>query len=92
MPLTATLSRKSYEKFGDDLTNELVNWLNQVDATYRTELRDLNETNFARFNAELRAGLAGLEALLIKWMFLFWIGQAVTTVGLVFGVVRLTEH
>jgi len=23
-------------------------------------------------------------------MFLFWVGQAVTTVGLVFGVVRLT--
>lgn len=90
MPVTATLSRKFYETFGDDLTNELVNWLNQVDATYRTELRELNETNFARFNAELRAGLAGLEARLIKWMFLFWIGQAVTTVGLVFGVVRLT--
>ena len=89
MPVTATLSRNFYEKFGDDLTNELVNWLNQVDATYRTELRELNETNFARFNAELRAGLAGLEARLIKWMFLFWIGQAVTTVGLVFGVVRL---
>lgn len=92
MPVTATLSRKFYEKFGDDLTNELVNWLNQVDATYRTELRDLNETNVARFNAELRAGLAGLEARLIKWMFLFWIGQAVTTVGLVFGVVRLTAR
>ena len=61
-----------------------------MDATYRTELRELNETNFARFNAELRAGLAGLEARLIKWMFLFWIGQAVTTVGLLFGVVRLT--
>lgn len=90
MPITATLSRKFYEKFGDDLTNELVNWLNQVDATYRTELRELNEANFARFNAELRAGLAGLEARLIKWMFLFWIGQAVTTVGLVFGAVRLT--
>lgn len=92
MPVTATLSRKFYEKFGDDLTNELVNWLNHVDATYRTELRELNETNFARFNAELRAGLAGLEARLIKWMFLFWIGQAVTTVGLVFCVVRLTER
>ena len=67
-----------------------MNWLNQMDAAYRTELRELNETNFARFNAELRAGLAVLEARLIKWMFLFWIGQAVTTVGLVFGVVRLT--
>lgn len=101
MPVTAKLSRKFYETFGDDLTNELVNWLNEVDATYRNELRELNEVNFARFDAKLeqriaevradvRAGLAGLEARLIKWMFLFWVGQAVTTVGLVFGVVRLT--
>ena len=26
---------------------------------------------------------------MIRWMFLFWIGQAATTVGLVFGVVKL---
>ncbi len=72
MPVTAKLSRKFYEKFGDDITNELVDWFNQVDATYRSELRELNELNFARFDAkleqriaevkaELRTGLAGLE-------------------------------
>ena len=101
MPVTAKLSRKFYEKFGDEITNELVDWFNKVDATYRSELKELNELNFARFDAkleqriaevkgDLRVALAGLEARLIKWMFLFWIGQAVTTVGIVFGVVRLT--
>ncbi len=129
MPVTATLSRKFYEKFGDDLTNELVNWLNQVDAAYRSDLRELNEVNFARFDAkleqratqldakieqrtaaleakleqriaEVKAGIEALEsrlesrmsafeARIIRWMFLFWVGQAVTTVGLVLGVVRL---
>ena len=151
MPVTATLSRKFYEKFGDDLTNELVNWLNQVDATYRNELRELNEGNFARFDAKLEqratqldatielrftaldakidrrtaeldakieqrigwldaklekriaelkaamhalesrleARMSAFEARIIRWMFLFWVGQAVTTVGLVFVVVRL---
>jgi ABC-type phosphate transport system auxiliary subunit len=154
MPVTAKLSQKFYEKFGDDLTNELVNWLNQVDATYRSDLRELNEVNFARFDAkveqraaqldakveqraaqldakleqriaevkaelrqesaelrsEFRSGLAGvegrllarigvlegrfgtLEGRLVRWMFLFWVGQAVTTVGLVFGVVRLLDR
>src|SRR5437016_12904555 len=62
MPVTAKLSRKFYEKFGDDLTNELVNWINQVDATYRTELRDLNELNFARFDAKLEQRAAELRA------------------------------
>lgn len=34
--------------------------------------------------------MAGFEARIIKWMFFFWVGQAATTVALVFGVVRLT--
>ena len=97
MPVTAKLSRKFYEKFGDDITNELVDWFNRVDATYRTELRELNELNFGRFDAKLEAlesrleaRMAAFEARIIRWMFLFWVGQAVTTIGLVFGAVRLT--
>jgi hypothetical protein len=100
MPVTAKLSRKFYEKFGDELTNELVDWFNQVDATYRGDLRELNDLNFARFDAKLEAAVSGLqarfdarmakfEARITRWMFLFWVGQAATTVGLVFGVVRL---
>ena len=108
MPVTAKLSRKFYETFGDDITNELVDWFNRVDATYRTELRELNELDFGRFDARLEQRIAQLdaklealesrletrmaafEARIVRWMFLFWVGQAVTTVGLVFGVVRLT--
>ncbi len=126
MPITAKLSRKFYDKLGDDVANELVEWFNKVDATYRADLRELNELNFARFDAkleqrlvefrselrrelaelraefrgelaELRAefrgelaglrgelggGLAGLKAELVKWMFLFWVGTALTVVGL----------
>ena len=111
MPVTAKLSRKFYEKFGDDIANELVDWFNMVDATYRLELREQNELNYARFEAkleqriaELRAEmqvgfatadakleqrLAQLETRLTKRMFGFWIAQAATTAGLVFGVVKL---
>lgn len=65
MPVTAKLSRKFYETFGDELTNELVEWLNQVDDTYRTELRELSDANFARFEGKLEAGLARLEGGLL---------------------------
>ena len=92
MPVTATLSRKFYDKFGDDITNELVNWFNQVDATYRTELRELNDLNFSRFDAKLEQRFAesdarweqrlgDLQARLIKWMFVFWTGTTVTVLG-----------
>lgn len=89
MPVTAKLSRKFYERFGDDLTNELVEWFNQVDATYRSELRETNELNWLRFEAkldqriaEIRADLAHLETKLIRWMFLFWIGTIGTLIAL----------
>ena len=64
MPVTAKLSRKFYEKFGDDVTNELVEWFNLVDATYRSDLRELNELNFARFRSETEAGFARADAKL----------------------------
>ncbi len=71
-----------------------------VDATYRSDLKELNELNFARFDAkleqrvvELRATLeqrlAQMETRLTKRMFGFWVAQAATTAGLVFGVVKL---
>ena len=84
-----------------------------VDATYQSDLRELNELNYARFDAkldqriaELRAEmqvgfatadakleqrLAPLETRLTKRMFGFWIAQAATTAGFVFGVVKLLQ-
>ena len=64
MPVTAKLSRKFYDKLGDDVANELVEWFNAVDATYRGDLRELNELNFARFRAEMDAGFARADAKL----------------------------
>jgi uncharacterized protein (DUF885 family) len=62
MPVTAKLSRKFYETFGDEMTNELVDWFNQVDVEYRTGLQELNEANFARFDAKLDQRIAELRA------------------------------
>ena len=64
MPVTAKLSRKFYEKLGDDVANELVEWFNLVDATYRSDLRELNELNFARFDAKVEQRWTQLDAKL----------------------------
>ena len=64
MPVTAKLSRKFYETFGDDVANELVDWFNKVDATYRSDLRELNDLNFARFRAEMDAGFTRFDVRL----------------------------
>ena len=62
MPVTARLSKLFYERLGEEVANELVDWFNLVDATYRADLRDLNELNFARFDAKMEQRLAELNA------------------------------
>ena len=64
MPVTAKLSRKFYDKLGDDVANERVEWFNAVDATYRGDLRELNELNFARFDAKVEQRWAQMDAKL----------------------------
>ena len=133
MPVTARLSKRFYDTFGDEIANDLVDWFNQVDATYRQELREQNDLNWGRVEARIGQGEArmearisqgearlearfgqvesrmvemetrlrsefhqeltglradmdvGLERLrsdLLKWMFLFWCGTALTVLGL----------
>ena len=77
----------------EEVANELVDWFNAVDATYRADLRELNELNFARFDAKLEQRLAELSASLrieitqvksdlVKWMFVFWAPTALGVVSL----------
>jgi hypothetical protein len=60
MPVSARLSRKLYEAFGDDAAHDMVDWMQQVD-TQRSELRELNEINFARFSSLLSERITELR-------------------------------
>jgi hypothetical protein len=62
LPVTAKLSQKFYERLGDEVANELVEWFNAVDATYRSDLRELNELNCARFDAKVDQRFAEADA------------------------------
>lgn len=68
MPVTGRFSKNFYDRLGDQVAQELVEWFNQVDATYRGDLRDLNETNFIRFDARLEQRTAELQACLEQRM------------------------
>jgi len=101
VPVTAKLSKRFYDVLGEDIANELVDWFNAVDLTYRADLRELNELNFARFDAKLEQRLAELRAELlvlfrtelqqtrvelIRWMFGFWITTVLTLAGLMIAL------
>ena len=89
MPVTARLSKRFYEVLGEDVANELVEWFNAVDATYRAELREANESNFARFDAKMGERLAQLESRLTWRMFAFWAPTGLAVIGTGAGVISL---
>ncbi len=92
MPVTAKLSRQFYDKFGDEIANELVEWFNLVDAQYKAELKDLADVYYGRFRAELRSETANLRADMLKWMFAFWIGNVAATIGIVFAAITFINQ
>lgn len=58
LPVTAKLSRKFYERLGDDVAGEIVDWFNAVDSTYQTQLRETNDLNWERFKSFVDARIA----------------------------------
>jgi hypothetical protein len=88
VPVTARLSRKFYERFGDEIAGEFVDWFNAVDSTYHQQLRDLNDLNWERFKAELHSAIAQSEARLTKWMFIYWAGMMIPLASLVIALWR----
>jgi hypothetical protein len=62
MPVTARLSKRFYEILGEDVANEMVDWFNAVDTTYKADLRDLIEVQAQRFDAKLEQRLAETRA------------------------------
>jgi tetrahydromethanopterin S-methyltransferase subunit G len=62
MPTAVKFSQEFYERFGHQAVDELVNYLNRIDSGYRSELTELNELNFRRFDDKLERRAAELEA------------------------------
>ena len=93
------LSRRFYDRFGDEIANELVDWFNTVDATYRSDLKEINDANFSRFmssvdqrfaeqNARFEKRFSELRTDVLKWMFVYWTGTMLTLAGFVFAMLK----
>jgi hypothetical protein len=86
LPVTAKLSKRFYDVLGEDVANELVEWFNAVDLTYRNDLREVNELNFARFDAKQEQRMAELRTELVRWMFAFWVTNFIGIAGLLIAL------
>jgi hypothetical protein len=66
VPVTIRLSQLFHEHFGDEIADEVVNWFNTLDTNSRSDLREINELNFARFDAKLEQRFAEQEVRMEK--------------------------
>lgn len=64
MPVTAKFSEEFYERLGHGVADELVDWFNTVDATYRSDLRDLFQGQFTALRGEVEQRFAAFDAKL----------------------------
>jgi hypothetical protein len=69
------------------MTLAIQNAESEIHADFRTAMRQ----EFDRFHMITKADLAATEARLMRWMFVFWMGQMAVTVGLVFEVSKLLK-
>jgi hypothetical protein len=68
MPVIARLSSRFYEVVGEDVAQQLVDWLNAVERelTWRADLRLHNELNLARLHTKSKAASSGGVGSLTK--------------------------
>ncbi len=67
------------DKFDSEM-HRIDDTIKQESATLRVEMGKLGES--------LRAEINNAKHAMVRWMFVFWIGQAGITVGIVFAVVK----
>ena len=74
-------SLKIYEllkaHFPEPQARSMTHAIQQAEADIEKDLRSVLEAQFAT-----KADLANAKAELIRWMFVFWVGQVAVTVGL----------
>jgi len=71
MPEAVKFSQAFYDRLGHPVADEMVQWFNRVDATNRSDLKELNELNFARFEAKLDQRFAEFAQLMDQRYFEF---------------------
>jgi hypothetical protein len=94
-------------RLGDDGTVALETWVSDTGQMWRDEVLTLAEERFERrlaqemsgLRVEMANGMCGirremstLRVELLKWSFLFWIGQVAAMAGLLAMALRLMER
>ncbi len=91
MPIVS-VAKPLREKLGDDGVDALVELINESNNEQKNNILQFVEEKFERRLAEEIGGVEGrltekileTKAELIKWMFIFWVGQVGVMLGILF--------
>lgn len=78
------------EKFERRLSEEISGVNNRISGVEQRieQLRSEFKEDHANLRAELKTDIANSRTEIIKWMFIFWVGQVVTMIGILFAFFR----
>ena len=87
-----TVPKVLREKLSEEGADALVELINKADEKEKQDVIALVEEKFERRLAETRAALEvkieASKAELIRWMFIFWVGQIAVTTGILVTLLR----
>ena len=85
-----TIPRILQEKLTEEGADALVQILDKVEEHSQSRTLETAEGRFEKqletVKAELKVEIANVEKHLVKWMFIFWIGQLASIVGILTAI------
>jgi len=81
MPIVITIR----EKLGDEGAEALTELFNKIEDRSKEDIIELAEQRFEKRLAQLDVKIERVRADLIKWMFIFWVGQVGVLIGILFA-------
>ena len=85
MPIVITIPKVIREKLGDEGAEALTELFNKIEDRSKEDIIELAEQRFEKRLAQLDTKIERVRADLIKWMFIFWIGQVGVLIGVLFA-------
>jgi hypothetical protein len=91
MPILA-VGKPLRDKLGDEAVDALIELINQSQAEQKNGILEYVEEKFERrlseeilkLRVELVQRISETKAEIIKWMFIFWVGQVAVILGILF--------
>jgi len=85
MPIVITIPKAIREKLGDEGAEALTELFNKIEDRSKEDIIELAEQRFEKRLAQLDVKIERVRADLIKWMFIFWVGQVGVLIGILFA-------